>query len=546
MSSTSSKWISVPYAAALAVFLMAYFIIYPLFQYIRDPKGKLSKYLWIKCNVIIDNGLGLRTFPNFSTLSGISNLPFMILAHGGSRSAYLSKLHKKQPILRTGPNTLSFGSVLAIKEIYGHGTPCLKDESYDLTSGTHYHLADVLDKGEHSRKRKVLSSAYALKNLENWEHKVADKVERLIAQLDKRCTMPLPSNQVHPNSDDCNVDYRAWTNFFTLDAIADIGLSERLGLLDKGHDRLEAEWRDGTISEVNLRECLYPTARKQSLLLWSYDYYKFLDKISNIIPFYRRMSESSRGWDAIILRRASLRLERYVAGEKLDDFFQALMEDKSGAPNNLEWGEIVAEVNIMMNAGSVTTAIALANVMYQLLKNPKILERLREEIDTVLDQDEVIAPYDKVKHLPYLRACLDESLRLFPPTPQGLPRKTPSEGLWVMDQFVPGNTTVSISALVAHQDESVFCNADSFIPERWLGEEGKSLQPYFLSFSAGSRGCIGRNISYLEQTVLLSSMIHRYHFALPQDFELQRLETMNHILGPMPVKIWRRQFENEE
>jgi len=40
-------------------------------------------------------------------------------------------------------------------------------------------------------------------------------------------------------------------------------------------------------------------------------------------------------------------------------------------------------------------------------------------------------------------------------------------------------------------------------------------------------------------------MIHRYHFALPQDFELQRLETMNHILGPMPVKVWRRQLENE-
>jgi len=140
------------------------------------------------------------------------------------------------------------------------------------------------------------------------------------------------------------------------------------------------------------------------------------------------------------------------------------MEDKSGTPNNLEWREVVAEVNIMMNAGSVTTAIALANVMYQLLKNPKILERLREEIDTVLDQDEAIASYDKVKHLPYLRACLDESLHFFPPTPQGLPRKTSSEGLWFMDQFVPGNTTDSISALVAHRDESVFHNADSFIP----------------------------------------------------------------------------------
>lgn len=469
----------------------------------------------------------------------------MILAHGGARSTYLAKLHKKQPILRTGPNTLSFGSVHAIREIYGHGAPCLKDEAYDLTAGTHYHLADVIDKAEHARKRKVLSSAYALKNLENWEHKVADKVERMIAQLDKRCTDPLPLNQLYPHPDDCTVDYRAWTNFFTLDAIADIGLSERLSLLDKGDDVVTAQWKDDTTSELNLRLCLYPTARKQSLLLWSYDYYKFLDKALNVIPFYRRMSKSSRGWDAIVLRLATVRLERYRAGEKLDDFFQALMEDKNGSPNNLEWGEIVAEVNIMMNAGSVTTAIALANVMYQLLKNPRALQRLREEIDAVLDQGEFVAPYDKVKHLPYLRACLDESLRLFPPTPQGLPRKTPPGGLWVMDEFVPGDTTVSISALVAHRDEAVFHDAESFIPERWLKEDGKALQPYFLAFSAGSRGCIGRNISYLEQTVLLASMLHRYNFVLPRDFEIERLETMNHILGQMPVKVWRRQMDTE-
>jgi cytochrome P450 len=114
-----------------------------------------------------------------------------------------------------------------------------------------------------------------------------------------------------------------------------------------------------------------------------------------------------------------------------------------------------------------------------------------------------------------------------------------------MDEFVPGNTTVSISALVAHRDESVFHDAQSFIPERWLAEDGKSLQPYFLAFSAGSRGCIGRNISYLEQTVLLASMLHRYNFVLPRDFEIKRLETMNHILGQMPVKVWRRQMDTE-
>ncbi|KAF4987037.1 hypothetical protein FDECE_15633 [Fusarium decemcellulare] len=527
MSTSVATLGNAPYAAALGVVAVIYFIIYPFIVYIKDSKG-------------------LRRFPNMSRFSGMSNVPFIVLAHGGKRSSELIKMHKEEPILRTGPNTLSFGSVKAIKDIYGHGTPCIKDESYAISAGSHYHLADVIDKPDHARKRKVLSSAYALKNLEEWEYKVADKVQRMMNHFEKCCTAPLPKGVKYPDPKDVNVDFRAWSNFFSLDAIADIGLSEKLGLLDRGHDLVDAQEKSGRIFEANLRECLYPTARKQSLLIWSYDHYKFIDKLTNIIPFYRRMSESSKGWEAIVLRRANLRLQRYQAGEKLDDFFQALMQDKNGNPHNLEWGEVVAEINIMMNAGSVTTAIALANVLYQLLLNPDRMEKLRNELDSVLEPDEMVAPYDKVKHLPYLRACLDESLRLWPPTPHGLPRKTPPEGSTIMGQYVPGNTTVSISALVAHRDESIYHEADKFIPERFLGDKGKELQSYFITFSAGARGCIGRNISYLEQAVLLASVVHRYEFALPAGFELKRLETMNHILGEMPVKVWRRNLGEEE
>ncbi|RBA15555.1 cytochrome P450 oxidoreductase [Fusarium proliferatum] len=515
---------SAPYAAAVGIAVVFYFFIFPFILYLKDPKG-------------------LRRFPNMSPFSGMSNLPFMILAHGGARSTHLAKLHKTKPIIRTGPNSLSFAGGQAIKDIYGHGTPCIKDESYIVGAGTHFHLADVVDKHEHARKRKVLSSAYALKNLEGWEYKVADKVQRMMNHFDKICTAPLPKGAKFPDPQDVNLDFRAWSNFFSLDAIADIGLSEKLGLLDQGHDRVEAQQTCGTVYEANLRECLYPTARKQSYLLWTYDYYKLLNKISNVIPFYRKMAESAKGWDDIVLRRAQIRLDRYHKGEKLDDFFQALMEDKNGNSHELEWGEIVAEINIMMNAGSVTTAIALANILYQLILNPRVMELLRHELDSVLEPDEVVAPYEKVKHLPYLRACLDESLRLWPPTPQNLGRQTPPEGLTIMGQYIPGNTSVGVSALVAHRDESIYPESEKFIPERFLGEKGKELQSHFITFSAGARGCIGRNISYLEQAVCLASIVHRYEFALPAGFELKREETMNHILGPMPVKVWKRNLE---
>src|SRR5580658_7182100 len=204
---------------------------------------------------------GLRRFPNMTPLSGITSIPFLILAHTGARSSHLVELHKKHPVIRTGPNTLSYGDIRAIKDIYGHNSKCTKDAQYLVTAGTHFHLADVIDKPDHARKRKVLSSAYALKNLEEWEHKVADKTARLIKHFDECCTAPLSQGVHVPPSADLTVDYRKWTNFFTLDAIADIGLSERLGFLDRGHDRVVGQRTDGTKYECDFRDCLYQNAR---------------------------------------------------------------------------------------------------------------------------------------------------------------------------------------------------------------------------------------------------------------------------------------------
>lgn len=182
--------------------------------------------------------------------------------------------------------------------------------------------------------------------------------------------------------------------------------------------------------------------------------------------------------------------------------------------------------------------------MYLILQHPAVLKRVREEIDSVAGSDEVVIAYDKVKDLPYLRACLDESMRLFPPTSFGLPRKTPPDGCMIADSFISGNVQVSISSFVAHRDEKVFVDGEDFRPERWLGDGGKQLQPFFITFSAGARGCIGRNISYLEQTMLLASLLHRYEMALPSpDWELKRVEHFNLVPEKMPLKVWRRNID---
>ncbi|KAL1846530.1 hypothetical protein Plec18167_005356 [Paecilomyces lecythidis] len=510
------------YALAVTLFFIFCFFVKPVVIYIYDPKG-------------------LRKYPNFSFFSGISDLPFLYESRRGFRSRRLFEAHKKHPVLRIGPNALSYSDPRAIKDIYGHGTACVKDRFYSETAGSHSHLADVVDKSDHARKRKILSSAYALKNLEEWEFKVADVSRKLIKAFDARCTDPLPSNQL-PKKEDLTVDYRNWTVLFTASAIASIGLSEDLGFLDDGSDKVISESKDGSTKTVSFRECHAATGRVSYELVWSYDWFKTFKRASKLVSSnYRRLWSLDGDWGGIIYNRATTRLKRYMAGEKLDDFFSAMMEDKNGSPHNLEWGEIVAEISIMMNAGHDTTAISLRNTLFFLLKNPRCMKKLREELDEILDEGDVVAPYSKVKHLPYLRACIDESLRMMPPVIFGLPRRTPPDGTPILDDYIAGDTSVSMSAYVIHHQESVFRDHNTYYPERWLGEEGKSLQPYFVPFSTGARGCIGRNISYLEQTVLIASLIHRFKFALPSpDWDPPVRETTNLSPGPMPLKVWRR------
>ncbi|KAI9875348.1 MAG: hypothetical protein M1830_008594 [Pleopsidium flavum] len=268
-------------AAFVPFTLVSYLNLEPIVDCFRDPKG-------------------LRRYPSLNCFSPFTGRAFIWEAHQGFRSKALLTIHQKHPVVRIGPKSLSYGVVKAVKDIDGHNTKCLKDVFYTLLSGTHYHLADLVDNPEHARKRKVLSSAYALKNLERWGHKVADKTERLMRGFDARCTAPLSKKYTRPDSQDLTVDYRSWTNFFTLDAIADIGLSERLGFLDAGNDKVVAERMDGSLHEVNYRECLHATARAQSGLVWAYEWYPQLQTISSTLSKqYRRMWKLNNDWNDI-------------------------------------------------------------------------------------------------------------------------------------------------------------------------------------------------------------------------------------------------------
>ncbi|KAB8204508.1 Cytochrome P450 [Aspergillus parasiticus SU-1] len=502
----------------------AIIIVRPFIVYFYDPKG-------------------LRRYPNQNILSPFTNLAYVWERSDNFRTRRLYRQHQKYPIIRTGPATISFGSVEAINDIYGHGTPCLKYETYQMTAGSHSNILNVIDRDEHSRKRRMLSNAFATRNLEQWEFKISDKVERLLKQLDQRCTPVL--SEVNPAAaQDFNIEWRLWSNLFTIEAIADIALSENLGMLESGCDTIRVANSEGLGARIlRFLQSLHGGARISSRFVGAPDWFPFLKTATKFfVPSIRQQWEHGQNFGTIVSYLVGKRLRRGDSGDNLDDFLACLIQDRLGKPRSLDRGEIEAEINILLDAGSDTTAIALVHILYYLVRNPHVLIKLRSEVAEALD-GELIAPYAKVKSLPYLRACLEESLRLSPPLPRGLERKTPPSGMKIMGVWVPGNVGVSVPAYVSHRDPDLFPDPEKYVPERWLdGNVNISkMRAVFMPFSTGARACIGRNITMMEQQILVASLVYRYDFTLPSDdWELEYEEAFNLWPASMLMKFWRR------
>ena len=509
--------------ALLGVFAFV-FVAKPVYDYVRDPKG-------------------FRRFPGMTPLAPFTNIPYMLATVRLERFKVLHEAHKKHPIVRVGPNSISFNDADAVRDIHGHGTLALKDHFYDILSGTHRHLADSHDREEHSRKRRTLAAAYALSSIVHWEHVVADRLRVLVEQYDKRCVAPdITEKYLSPNY----VNHRHWMNLFGIDAINEIGLSAGLRLLENADDIVEIQNLDGKRYKCHYRASLWYSHRIQSCIAWSSQWFPLLAKLTSWHPWWTYNQQ----YTDMVIWQCRRRLARYEAGEKLDDFFSFLLHNKYGKANMLPMGELIAECSIMMNAGSDTTSVALTNVTYHLIKNPSCLSKLRHELSSVLSASETdetgVIPWDKVKHLPYLRACLDESLRLTPPNTMNVPRLTPPQGMSIMGEWIPGDTTVHTPPYSMHRNAAVFPDPEAYRPERWLQPDSKDLQPHFITFSAGPRGCIGKNITYFEQTVALATLVNRYDFRLPhQEWTLEQREAFTCSPGDMPVLISRRGLEDD-
>ena len=252
---------------------------------------------------------------------------------------------------------------------------------------------------------------------------------------------------------------------------------------------------------------------------------------------YKLRMKSVETTRATVLKRMATKTERK------DFMFYALRAmDKGDPATMMSREEIVATFEVLMGAGSETTATLLSGVTYQLLKTPEVMKKLVAEIRSSFAHSHEIT-LASVNNLTYELAVLDEALRIMPPVATALVRLVPtSSGKVVGGHFVPGGTRVGIPSWAACRSPLNFRDPESFIPERWLGDaryaedRREASQP----FNIGPRGCIGRNLAYAEMRIILARVLFEFDLELMESSKLWLEDLKNFTLwqkDPLMVKL---------
>jgi cytochrome P450 len=144
-------------------------------------------------------------------------------------------------------------------------------------------------------------------------------------------------------------------------------------------------------------------------------------------------------------------------------------------------------------AGSDTTAVSLSSILYNLLRYPDTMRKLRQEIHDFENQGRCGNPavlFKESQEMPYLQAVMKEALRMHAATGLPLWRVVPEGGVEICERFFPEGTTIGLNSWCAHYNEDMFGpDAKHFRPERWIeaekegGDRLREMENYYLPVS---------------------------------------------------------------
>lgn len=437
----------------------------------------------------------LRSFPG-PWLNSVSPIPSAVMLLLGRQHTYNYRLHAKYgPVVRVGPDELSFDSANAWADIYGYRNGEVMEKSpifIGVVSPLNGYVGIGLASGkEHTRQRRALAPSVSKNALRQQQTVLLTQVHKLVAAL----RAMLHQNQA--------LDLSRWYSYVTFDIIGDLCFTEPFGCLDQNSGR---EWSMATVHVLISATWDQAIRRVAGVDTWLW---KILVKF---VP------SKAAGWRKLHLSKTREKTTRRLGltDPSHRDVIHHLLgnEDPKKA---LSPTEIVLNMVLFITAGSETTAILLTAFTYCICTNPEVYKLLVSEIrESFKNTDDI--NLDGVMGLPYLGAAINETLRLFPPGAVNQLRSVPPWGATIDGFHVQGGTAVSVAPWAAGRSPSNFYEPNEFRPERWLencdekyaNDQLHASQP----FGYGPKECLGKNLSYFESRLIISHLLWNFDVEL--------------------------------
>ncbi|KIP10629.1 hypothetical protein PHLGIDRAFT_495533, partial [Phlebiopsis gigantea 11061_1 CR5-6] len=465
----------------------------------------------------------LAHFPG-PVLARASKLYFTYLVTRGNSYLVVIQLHQRYgEVVRIGPNELSFDKSSAIHPIYASKMTC-KGPAYDTR--VHFdgsvQLDGVRDPAVHSGRRKAWTKAMSPAALKGYEGIIVDKVTLLVEALSKR-------------RGGC-VDLSYWINLFGLDVMSAVVFGRELGALVEGQD---------TTRLIKMIEGGMKAGYILAQLPWVYVLLKCLPGSQ------KQLQEMQDRSHSFVNHRTS-------TGSMKRDLFYYLVKDGATTQHCYSKEELLGDGMLALVAGSDTTSSTLSHLFYFLLRHPECMTRLKSEVNSATQNGKNLFDFKRHTEMPYMNACINEAMRLFPAVSGLLQRRLQTAGgVQIDSHYVPNGTILSVHIYSLHRNAAEFSPIpDTFWPDRWLDQDtyilpnGDTAQKAsivlnraaFIPFSTGPQNCAGKALPLLELRAVVCAIVASFDIGKDATYNLDSWEINIRdffvtLRGPLFVRI---------
>ncbi|KAJ2993260.1 hypothetical protein NUW58_g1896 [Xylaria curta] len=397
--------------------------------------------------------------------------------------------YKYGDVVRMAPNRLVFNSVKALHDIYNNDR-VVKSQVYLVTlgfTGT-INVFSVIDRIAHRSKRKLIGAGVSERAMREFEPTMQSQINIFLRHI------------LESSGKSEAVNMSTLSKRLTMDVI---------GLLAFGYPmntQTEERYRTlhGGIEASN--------AHNNVLMQWP----RLQSKAIAYPLHYLTLAAQKQAFELI----ENMIKTRTAEGKDARRDLYAQVADQLETNPEFRLSDIWSEALFLIPAGGDTTAAGISALLFYLTRNPECYRKLEQEIHSTFSSSSEIHGGPQLSDCQYLRACIDEALRISSPVNGTLWRELAadddeSKPFIVDGHVIPKGVQVGVNIYTLHHNPEYFPDPYTFMPERWLsGDEAEKrrMKEAFAPFQIGYRGCAGKPMAYLEASLVIAKLLWYFDF----------------------------------